>query len=270
MPVSDWLERLGRTVFEAPFEALEASRDAPEMAEVRLAIFEEIRSKSHRVAGRDVFPFNRVKIRLAGIPEEKAPLFESTFFGQFCAEHIRTSLEKSDYRFPEDLQVAIATTPELPGPKGKWLWVEAETIAKEDREPERPAARLVIVKGSANTKELPLDKARINIGRSEDVFRTEGPSRRNDLAFNDDSAINRTVSREHAHILYARRTGEYRLFNDRWYTPGSKTDGNCGLWVIRDGLSQEVHRTSKGFRLQANDEIHFGRAVVRFVLSSAL
>lgn len=266
MPVSDWLEKLGRTVFEAPFEAMEASRDAPEMAEVRLAIFDEIRGKSHRVAGRDVFPFNQVRIHLTGVPEEKAKLFESKFFEQFCAEHIRTSLTKSDYRFPDDLAVEIETTPDLPAAKGKWLWVEAETVQRDAAPPARRPAKIVLVKGSANARETPLVKARINIGRGADVFRTDGPSRRNDLAFAEDSAINRTVSREHAHIIYVKESGEYRLFNDRWYTPGSKTDGNCGLWVIRDGLSQEVHRTAKGFRLQAGDEIHFGRAVAKFVL----
>jgi len=266
MPVPDWLERLGRTVFEAPFEALEASRDAPEMAEVRLAIFDEIRGKSHRVAGRDVFPFNQVRIHLAGVPEAKAALFESKFFEQFCAEHIRTSLAKADYRFPDDLQVEIETTPELPAAKGKWLWVEAETSERDDAPPARRPAKLVLLKGTANAREMPLNKARMNIGRTTDVSRTDGPSRRNDLAFTEDSAINRTVSREHAHVVYIKESGEYRLFNDRWYTPGGKTDGNCGLWVIRDGLSQEVHRTAKGFRLQTADEIHFGRAVVKFVL----
>jgi hypothetical protein len=29
---------------------------------------------------------------------------------------------------------------------------------------------------------------------------------------------------------------------DRWCKPGSKADGGGGRWIIRDGLSQEVHR----------------------------
>jgi len=33
---------------------------------------------------------------------------------------------------------------------------------------------------------------------------------------------------------------------------------------VRDGLSQEVHRTARGTKLQSGDEIHFGKAVVRF------
>jgi hypothetical protein len=32
---------------------------------------------------------------------------------------------------------------------------------------------------------------------------------------------------------------------------------------VRDGLSQEVHRTARGTKLEAGDEIHFGKAVAR-------
>lgn len=122
----------------------------------------------------------------------------------------------------------------------------------------------MVVEGSANEREVPLIKARTNIGRTADVYRADGMSRRNDLAFAEDSEVNGTVSREHAHVLYDKNTGEYRLFNDRWYKREDK--GGCGLWIVRDGLSQEVHRTSRGTKLEAGDEIHLGRAVVRFQL----
>ena len=70
----------------------------------------------------------------------------------------------------------------------------------------------------------------------------------------------RTVSREHADIAFHKRSG------DRWYKQGHKGDGGCGLWIIRDGLSQEVHPNARGTRLQHGDEIHLGRAVVKFQL----
>ena len=78
--------------------------------------------------------------------------------------------------------------------------------------------------GEANAGELDITKARTNIGREVDVYRdtaqNRGLYRRNDLAFVEDSDINRSVSREHAHIRYDRATGEYRLFNDRFYQRG--------------------------------------------------
>jgi hypothetical protein len=80
------------------------------------------------------------------------------------------------------------------------------------------------------------------------------------MAFAEDTEINRSVSREHAHIQFDRVTGEYRLFNDRWYPRPSA--GECGTWIVRDGMSHEVHRTSRGTNLEPGDKIHFGRAVV--------
>jgi pSer/pThr/pTyr-binding forkhead associated (FHA) protein len=93
-----------------------------------------------------------------------------------------------------------------------------------------------------------------------DVYRNQGLYRRNELAFVEDSEINRTVSREHAHIQRDPANGECRLFNDRWYPRGTE----CGTWIVRDGMSQEVHRDARGVKLEPGDEIHFGRAVVVF------
>ena len=80
-------------------------------------------------------------------------------------------------------------------------------------------------------------------------------------AFSDDSTVNRSVSREHAHITSLEERGEYRLFNDR-----NDNGAGCGLWIMRDGRSQAVHRDARGVRLLPGDEIHLGSAVIRFTL----
>jgi hypothetical protein len=267
MAVSEWIEKLGRAIFEAPFGAAQLSKDAPELAEIRLAVLDAVKAKSHRVAGRDVFPYNLVRINVRGIPADQSGILKGAFFSQFFEQELRAGLSRSNYRFPSDLQVEVRTTEQLPGPKERWLWIEMESIEKpaEAAPPQsKKPARLMVVKGTANEKEIVLSKARTNIGRGSDVYRSDGPSRRNDLAFNEDNEINRSVSREHAHVVFHKRTSEYRLYNDRWYKPGGKTDGGCGLWIIRDGLSQEVHRNARGTKLQPGDEIHLGRAVLKF------
>lgn len=266
MAVSDWIEKLGRTIFEAPFGTSQISKDAPELAEIRLAVLDEVKAKSHRVAGKDVFPYNLVRINIRGVLDNQAGVLKGAFFAGFFEQELKAGLSRANYRFPEDLRVEVRTTGQLPGPKEHWLWVETESSEKplEPVSQPRKPARLVVVKGTASEKEIVLTKVRTNIGRGLDVYRADGPSRRNDLAFKDDSEISRSVSREHAHIVFHKRTGEYRLYNDRWYKPGNKSEGGCGLWIIRDGLSQEVHRNARGTRLQAGDEIHLGRAVLKF------
>jgi hypothetical protein len=265
MAISDVIEKLGRALFEAPFGTNRIAKDAPELAEIRLAVLDAIKAKSHRANGKNVFPYNLVRVQLLGVPKEQQAVFASTFLRSYFTEELKSGLVRSAYRFPEDLDVEISTTPDLPMPGKEWLSVETElvrstapAVVPQDAKP----ARLSVMHGVANRPELPLKKVRINIGRTVEVFRGAGPSRRNDLAFIEENDVNKTVSREHAHIEYSRKDGTYRLFNDRQY----KGEANCGLWIVREGLSHPVHRSDRGTVLESRDEIHLGNAVVRFQL----
>ena len=129
MPISEWVEKLGRAIFESPFGAQGAMNDAPELAEVRLAVLDEVKAKSHRVAGRQVFPYNLVRIRLRGVPGDQDSIFTGPFFAQFCEQEIRAGLSRLSYRYPADLHVEVETTHELPGAGEQWLAVEAESHA---------------------------------------------------------------------------------------------------------------------------------------------
>jgi pSer/pThr/pTyr-binding forkhead associated (FHA) protein len=266
--ISTVFEKLGKAIFETPFGAGRIAKDAPEMAEIRIAVLDAVKGKSHRASGKNVFPYNLIHIELRGVPETQVSAFEGDFLGSYFAQEIKKSLSRSSYRFPSDLQVTINASSVLPLEGQPWIVVETM-----QRKPEAQAAavqgqpaRLIILEGAANVDELPIDKARINIGRTVEVFRAGGPSRRNDLAFTEDNERNRTVSREHAHITRSAKTGECRIFNDRSY----KGEENCGLWIVRGGLSQPVHRNARGTVLQPNDEIHLGRTVVRFESGSEL
>lgn len=268
MAISTVFEKLGKAIFETPFGANRLSKDAPEMAEIRLAILEAVKAKSHRASGKLVFPFNLIRVELRGVPENQVSVFEGDFLSSYFAQEIKTSLNRSNYRFPSDLQVNVVASPILPLEREPWIVVETM-----QRKPETPAAaapgtaaRLIVLEGAANVQELSIDKPRINIGRTIEVFRAGGPSRRNDLAFSEDNELNGTVSREHAHITRSSRTGECRLFNDRNY----KGEANCGIWIVRDGLSQPVHRGTRGTLLQSGDEVHFGRTVIRFEAGTEL
>ena len=262
MNLADFLEKFGRTVFEAPF-AHGQSDEPPEVAEIRLAILDQVREKSYRLGGRKVFPFNVVHIHARGIQESRAVTFTGKFFRAYFEQELRASLDRAECRYPEDMRVEVHVTPEMPAPGERWVWVEAESEERAAAAPRRPA-RLIILEGKANAAEIPLSKARTNIGRTVDVYRSEGLIRRNDLAFTEDTEINRSVSREHAHIVHDKEAGEYRLFNDRWYKRDRDGTPACGIWIVRDGLSQEVHRTARGTKLEPGDEIHFGKAVARF------
>jgi hypothetical protein len=265
MRIAELIERFGRSVFEAPFGAMaETIGESPEVAEIRIAVLDEVRKKIQRAGGKALFPYNLVRIGIRAADEDTR-VFERDFFRRFFEEEVRKNLAKDFCRFPEELRVQIRVTD---GDQKTWLLIETladqNPTAPPEPEPARRIAKLVVGAGAANKSEILLQKIRTNLGRLAEVYKTEGLSRRNDLAFAEDNAINRTVSREHAHILYDKKTGEYRLFNDRWYKRGDKRDGSCGLWIVRDGMGQEVHRDTRGTRLMPGDEIHFGKAVVKF------
>lgn len=265
MAITEWIEKLGRAIFESPFGSGEISRESPELAEIRLELLTAVKARTHRISGRQVLAHNLVRIRLCGVPADQADLFNGKFFAQFCEQELRGALARLSIRFPQDLEVQVQTDPALPAPGEQWLKVEVASRPPKDElaAPRRPA-HLVVAKGSANVAEIALTKARTNIGRTSDVYRSNGPSRRNDLAFDELSSESRTVSREHAHIVHSKKTGEYRVFNDRAYDTTQK-NASCGLWILRDGISHEVHPGARGVKLLPGDEIHLGRAVLRFV-----
>jgi pSer/pThr/pTyr-binding forkhead associated (FHA) protein len=268
MAISTVFEKLGKAIFETPFGANRIAKDAPEMAEIRIAVLDAVKAKSHRAGGKNVFPYNLIRIQLRGVPENQIAAFEGDFIGAYFGQEIKKSLSRSNYRFPSDMQVSIQASTALPLEREPWIVVEASQNKPDSQASpaqDRPA-RLIVMEGGANVNELAINKARVNIGRTVEVFRSGGPSRRNDLAFTEDNERNTSVSREHAHITRSPKTGECRLFNDRNY----KGEENCGLWIVRGGLSQPVHRNARGTVLQSGDEIHLGRTVVRFESGSQL
>jgi hypothetical protein len=258
MNVTEFLEKWGRTLFEDPLARTAPLESPRELADIRFAVLEEVRRHSYRAGARMVFPFDLVRVTMRGVEESRAAVFRSGFFRGYLEHEILAKLRADSVRFPERLRLEVDVATGLPLPGEVWL-----TVAVGSQAPAGGSgipARLVVQKGSANVPELPIDKPRVHLGREVDVYRDGGMRRRNDLAFVEDSEVNRSVSREHAHIDYDNTTGEYRLFNDRWYARGT----DCGTRIVRHGVSLEVHRDTRGTRLEPGDEIHLGRAIVTF------
>jgi hypothetical protein len=265
MNVGDFLEKWGKTLFEAPLAVGSKTDEPPELAEIRLAVLDRVRETSYRSGGKKVFPYDLLRVEMRGVEESRCDVFAGRFFRKYIEQEVRSALRDGGCRFPDNLRVDVEPVAGLPKSGEDWLFVEAASQERADAE-KKPVGKLIVREGDANAMEVRLDKGRTNIGRVVDVYRSEGLFRRNDLAFEADTEINSSVSREHAHIRYDRAAGEYRLFNDRWYQRGPH--GDCATWIVRDGMSQEVHRTSRGTRLEPGDEIRFGKAVVMFEMEA--
>ena len=168
------IEKLGRAIFEAPFGTQKIAQDAPELAEIRIAVLDAVKAKSHRASGRNVFPYNLVRINLWGVPDDQAAVFRGDFLTKYLGEELRAGLARSNYRFPDDLYVEIETTAKLPEPNQQWLTVDTlitDRVAPQNVTAIHPPPRLSVETGSATPSELKINGPRVNLGRSLEVFR---------------------------------------------------------------------------------------------------
>ncbi len=196
--------------------------EPPELAEIRLAVLDHIREKSYRSGGKKVFPFDLLRVEMRGVEESRRDVFAGRFFRQYLEQEVRGALRDGGLPLPRESPRGCRTAGRIAA-AGRSLAGRRDRRRRSARTPApSPSANWSCAKARPTPLEIRLDKARTNIGRVVDVYRAEGLFRRNDLAFEADTEINRSVSREHAHIRYDRAAGEYRLFNDRWYARGAE------------------------------------------------
>jgi len=211
--------------------------------------------------GRQVFPFNRIRVlllasshaaraRLEAVCEAQPPLRER------ISERLRAaSCEVTD------LTVTLTyvgkarpdwTTPEC---HVEFARVAPTGHVEQPVASKAPRLELTVTHGAADRRTYAFATARVDLGRCAEV--RDGRHRlirTNHVAFADGGDANETVSRRHAHIGYDPRSGAYRVHDD-----GSAH----GTAVIRNGMAMVVPRGSRGLRVCSGDEIVLGQARLR-------
>jgi FHA domain-containing protein len=228
--------------------------------EIRRAILDDVESRVIAVgSGKRLFPFNRLLIHLlAPEPQVRTELEAVAREGWNLKQEIVARLRERDCPVPADLEVDV-TFDETAGPAfgERRFWVEyAKTEAAPAPVAARPTLEITVLRGTATRRVYELDGDRIYLGRLEEVTDSDGRvRRRNDLAFREEGEINQTVSREHARIAWDGATSGYWL----------RAEQNAsGTRIYRSGKSIDVSaHDRRGVRLQAGDEVHLGRAVVK-------
>jgi hypothetical protein len=240
------IERGFRKFAEHVFGAAQSD----ELLLVHRAILEEIETKVQTASrGQRIFPYSLVRVTLNSADADRRALYTAAFGAEARLENdVRQALEGAGCQLPRGFAVDVKTAE-----SGE----RAFEIAFGTAPPDPPApASLVVVKGKAESDTYPISKPRTNIGRLEELTDAEARVlRRNDIVFLEGAdEANSTVSRKHAHIQFA--AGEYRIADD-----GSE----FGTRVFRDGRSIDVPAGNRrGEKLRSGDEIHLGRACLRF------
>src|SRR5580658_1410782 len=122
MNLGEYLERFGRTLFEAPL-AQGRPEEPPELAEIRHAVLDQIREKSYRLGGKKVFPYDLLRVELRGAEEARQSVFSGQFFRRYLEQEVRNALAAAGCRYPENLRVEVRATGGLPQREEPWLVV---------------------------------------------------------------------------------------------------------------------------------------------------
>jgi hypothetical protein len=212
--------------------------------------------------GTRVFPFNRIEIAVLVPSREARGRLEAMFCGDPpLATRIVDRLQSSGCA-TADIVVSIDYVAR--GQKN-WRAREFDVAFGRVAEPvvgqpaiEATPARieLSVARGVAERRSYSFLAHRIDLGRCAEVRDSRNRLvRTNHVAFTEGSGeVNQSVSRQHAHIAYEPRTGQFRLHDD-----GS----GHGTGIVRDGRTVDVPRGSRGVRLQSGDEIVLGEARLR-------
>jgi FHA domain-containing protein len=249
-------------------EGLFGKEAAREPLEIRRAILGEIEEKIEPV-GRDgrAFPFSHLRVRLFASDPQRRAIFKAVFVeDRRLQNHILELLQRNRAYLPPNLQISVNLE--------KRIARAAESEAQDfriDYQSEAPKAppkleatqvlpqvQLTMLRGHTTKKTYRFAKSRINLGRLAEVLDDHyRVVRRNDLVFQEGGDdTDQTVSREHAHIKFDEKTGEFRLYDD-----GSA----YGTRILREGQNIEVQASNRrGAKLRPNDEIFLGQARIRF------
>ena len=123
-----------------------------------------------------------------------------------------------------------------------------------------PRIELTVVKGVAERETYEFACERIDLGRGIEVRDTRtGVIRTNHIAFVDGADVNRTVSRQHAHLRHDPHARQFRLHDD-----GSVH----GTRIVRQGRTLPVPRGGRGIRVHSGDEFALGDARLQIVVDA--
>jgi hypothetical protein len=236
--------------------------DAREPIELAHAIVDAVEHEIQSGGrGTRVFPFNTIDVSLLAPSDQARARLEAVVDGDVPLRHrIAERLRAAGCRDTE-LVVRIDYVPLAPehwtNPQFSIAFSRLAREAPVVEAPEDGPARieLTVTRGAAERWTYLFTAHRIDLGRGNDVRDSRnGLVRTNQVAFSEADDLNRSVSRQHAHIVYDRQAAQFRLYDD-----GSVH----GTRIVRKGKTLAVPWGGRGGRLRSGDEIELGEARVR-------
>jgi hypothetical protein len=262
------LERTISNTVEAAVEGM-IGRSGLAPLEIIHAVVDRAEQQVQEIGrGRRVFPFNRVKVHVLARPGDKTARAR---FGAVAegppslAERLQGRLQSlgcTAHDITVDVVYASRAGADWHAPE---FHIEFDRTALATRVVAAPVPplqmRVTVIDGKTDKRAYTFRGGRIDIGRRTDVLDThQRLVRRNHVAFaDDDSDVNHSVSRRHAHVIWKPEKREYRLCVDQ---------SAHGTSILRDGRTVRVPSGERGVRLQSGDDMLLGQARLHVVIGA--
>jgi hypothetical protein len=266
MNILDKARRLEGTIARGMADAarnLVRRSDAREPIELAHAIVDAVeREIQPGGLGTRVFPFNTIAISIVAPSDHARARLETIVNGDLSLRDRIGDRLRAAHCTAEDLEVSINYVPRVqkhwtdPQFAIAFSRIARETPDAQASESLPPRLEMTVVHGAAEHRTYAFASHRIDLGRGGEVRDSRnGLIRTNHVAFSENPAqVNRTISRQHSHIAYDPRSGQFRLHDD-----GSVH----GTTIVRKGRTLPVPFGARGVRLQSGDDVVLGEARVR-------
>ncbi len=234
---------------------------------IRSVLLQFIKEKLQRAEGGEGANINGIYLYI-NCNESERYLYESAVFANVPGK-FRDELQRiaDDYaiQLPSSWKLEIAFTDKYP--EASYVATEINTalfISTRRTGAANKTSRgfVRILNGHAEKEIYTIEPSaeKINIGREAKVQLNEGSVRKNTIAFTASGTmdINRSVSRQHAHIEWEPATGSFLVFADE----GGIPPYNKMKIRTTDGVSIKMQATEVGHRLQEGDQVILGDVAV--------
>jgi len=261
--------KLARTVDAAIGELVGPDEPAP--IEIVHAVLDRAEHEVQDIGrGRRVFPFNCVRVHVLMGPRDKdararvdAVIAGPPSLAERLADRLRAA-GCADMPVATDVVYAKQRGADWESARFHVTFDRVAGAAAASAPPppaEAPRIRLTVVKGAAAQRVYAFDGGRIEIGRRAEVLdQRQRLIRTNQVAFSEEGPDeNRSVSRRHAHIVYAEHEGDYRIWDDH---------SAHGTSIVRGGRTIRVPAGARGTRLLPGDEIALGHARLKVAIDT--
>ena len=193
-------------------------------------------------------------------------LYEAAVFasipGKFKMEEVQKIADDYAITLSPSFKFEIAFTDKFPPQADLVKDIEAAVFISTNRSGlsnKKHRAFIKVLNGEAEKETYPIESAigRINIGREARVQAAGNYMRKNTIAFKPDE-MNRSVSRQHAHIEWEADSNSFLIFADE----GGIPPNNKMKVRTSEGILIKMQAIEVGHRLQEGDQIILGDAAV--------